>query len=229
MFVGDTAVLLPPLVALTWNPTCPHPRVCPAQVTLMIPWLAKSDQAKVFPNNTTFDTPEQQEEVRGGSSAGGSRGGRERQPASMRSADFDAGHVPLSLLRCLLMPNTILSRCCADTTRRLCLPLSSLQYVRDWVKKRTGFESDFKVRLRMWLVCFGGAGNVALPAPAPVPRDAPSPCPTPTLPHPVAHPFSRPSRPSVDNRSPSTLAATPPRSAASFRWATPRSMCPITR
>ena len=35
----------------------------PAQVTLMIPWLAKADQSKVFPNNTTFDTPEQQEEV----------------------------------------------------------------------------------------------------------------------------------------------------------------------
>lgn len=30
----------------------------------MIPWLAKADQSKVFPNNTTFDTPEQQEEVR---------------------------------------------------------------------------------------------------------------------------------------------------------------------
>ncbi len=30
----------------------------------MIPWLAKADQGKVFPNNTTFDTPEQQEEVR---------------------------------------------------------------------------------------------------------------------------------------------------------------------
>lgn len=35
------------------------------KVTLMIPWLALSDQSKVFPNNTTFDTPEQQEEVRG--------------------------------------------------------------------------------------------------------------------------------------------------------------------
>ncbi len=31
----------------------------------MIPWLAKTDQNKVFPNNTTFDTPEQQEEVSG--------------------------------------------------------------------------------------------------------------------------------------------------------------------
>ena len=30
----------------------------------MIPWLAKADQSKVFPNNTTFETPEQQEEVR---------------------------------------------------------------------------------------------------------------------------------------------------------------------
>ncbi|EFN54763.1 hypothetical protein CHLNCDRAFT_31413 [Chlorella variabilis] len=50
------------------------------KVTLMIPWLAKPDQSKVFPNNTTFETPEQQEE-----------------------------------------------------------------YVRDWVKKRTGFDSDFKV------------------------------------------------------------------------------------
>lgn len=36
----------------------------PLQVTLMIPWLAKADQSKVFPNNTTFETPEQQEEVR---------------------------------------------------------------------------------------------------------------------------------------------------------------------
>ena len=34
------------------------------KVTLMVPWLAKSDQSKIFPNNTTFDTPEQQEEVR---------------------------------------------------------------------------------------------------------------------------------------------------------------------
>lgn len=30
-------------------------------VTLMIPWLAKSDQQRVFPNNLTFDTPEEQE------------------------------------------------------------------------------------------------------------------------------------------------------------------------
>lgn len=29
----------------------------------MIPWLAKSDQSKVFPNNMTFDTPEEQEKV----------------------------------------------------------------------------------------------------------------------------------------------------------------------
>ena len=36
------------------------------KVTLMVPWLAKSDQSKIFPNNTTFDTPEQQEEVRAG-------------------------------------------------------------------------------------------------------------------------------------------------------------------
>ena len=34
------------------------------KVTLMVPWLAKSDQSKIFPNNTTFDTPEQQEEVK---------------------------------------------------------------------------------------------------------------------------------------------------------------------
>jgi digalactosyldiacylglycerol synthase len=33
------------------------------KVTLMIPWLAKPDQSRVFPNNTTFDTPEEQEEV----------------------------------------------------------------------------------------------------------------------------------------------------------------------
>lgn len=43
------------------------------KVTLMIPWLAKCDQSKVFPNNTTFDTPEQQEEVRDSA-----RGGEER-------------------------------------------------------------------------------------------------------------------------------------------------------
>jgi hypothetical protein len=30
----------------------------------MIPWLAKSDQSLVFPNNMTFDTPEEQEKVR---------------------------------------------------------------------------------------------------------------------------------------------------------------------
>ena len=49
-------------------------------VTLMIPWLAKSDQARVFPNNMTFESPEDQE-----------------------------------------------------------------VYVRDWVKQRTGFASDFQV------------------------------------------------------------------------------------
>lgn len=31
------------------------------EVTLMIPWLAKADQRIVFPNNITFDQPEQQE------------------------------------------------------------------------------------------------------------------------------------------------------------------------
>lgn len=31
------------------------------RVTLMIPWLAKADQGRVFPNGITFDTPEQQE------------------------------------------------------------------------------------------------------------------------------------------------------------------------
>jgi hypothetical protein len=36
------------------------------QVTLVIPWLAAPDQHMVFPGNTVFDTPEQQEEfVRG--------------------------------------------------------------------------------------------------------------------------------------------------------------------
>lgn len=49
-------------------------------VTLMIPWLAKPDQERVFPNNITFESPDDQEE-----------------------------------------------------------------YVRDWVKQRTGFTSDFKV------------------------------------------------------------------------------------
>lgn len=32
------------------------------KVTLMIPWLAKSDQKAVFPDGMSFDTPEQQEE-----------------------------------------------------------------------------------------------------------------------------------------------------------------------
>jgi digalactosyldiacylglycerol synthase len=32
------------------------------EVTLVVPWLSKSDQHKIFPNATTFDTPEQQEE-----------------------------------------------------------------------------------------------------------------------------------------------------------------------
>lgn len=49
-------------------------------VTLMIPWLAQADQARVFPNALTFDSPDQQEE-----------------------------------------------------------------YVRAWVRRRTGFDADFKV------------------------------------------------------------------------------------
>lgn len=49
-------------------------------VTLMIPWLAKSDQKRVFPNNITFETPEEQE-----------------------------------------------------------------RWVRDWARKRTGFDSDYSI------------------------------------------------------------------------------------
>jgi digalactosyldiacylglycerol synthase len=49
-------------------------------VNLMVPWLAKADQKRVFPGNISFDTPEEQE-----------------------------------------------------------------QWVRDWVKKRTGFSSNFKL------------------------------------------------------------------------------------
>ena len=30
-------------------------------MTLVIPWLAAADQAKVYPNNLTFATPEEQE------------------------------------------------------------------------------------------------------------------------------------------------------------------------
>lgn len=32
------------------------------KVTLMIPWLAKSDQSAVFPHGMTFNTPEEQED-----------------------------------------------------------------------------------------------------------------------------------------------------------------------
>jgi digalactosyldiacylglycerol synthase len=31
------------------------------KVTLVLPWLSPSDQSRVFPNNTHFDSPEQQE------------------------------------------------------------------------------------------------------------------------------------------------------------------------
>lgn len=100
----------------------------------MIPWLAKPDQSKVFPNNTTFETPEQQEEVRarsccaeGGVAVGGppwpawlGRGGAARAPA------------------CAMWPGAPPPAPSHPTPH-------PAQYVRDWVKKRTGFDSDFKV------------------------------------------------------------------------------------
>lgn len=37
--------------------TAPRPKI-----TLMIPWLAKSDQKAIFPTGVTFDSPEEQED-----------------------------------------------------------------------------------------------------------------------------------------------------------------------
>lgn len=95
------------------------------KVTLMIPWLAKPDQSKVFPNNTTFETPEQQEEVGAAACLGTPAAGLHSPLRDMRSAA------------------TAFSRCCSPCHALSLLP--ALQYVRDWVKKRTGFDSDFKV------------------------------------------------------------------------------------
>lgn len=39
------------------EPVAPRPKI-----TLMIPWLAKSDQKAVFPKGVTFNSPEEQEE-----------------------------------------------------------------------------------------------------------------------------------------------------------------------
>ncbi len=40
-----------------------EPYVLPIQVTLVLPWLSKDEQAIIFPNGLTFDSPSQQ--VRG--------------------------------------------------------------------------------------------------------------------------------------------------------------------
>ena len=50
------------MLSAAWQMQTPERRHAPAQVILVVPWLALSDQALIFPNQRTFERPAEQEE-----------------------------------------------------------------------------------------------------------------------------------------------------------------------
>eukprot|EP00798_Chlamydomonas_sp_ICE-L_P023527 gene23527-9050_t len=97
------------------------------KVTLVIPWISKTDQACVFPPNIELDTPQQQEDIN----------------PLLRAAYLAADGSRKVTLVIPWISKT--DQACVFPDIEFGTPQQQEEYVRDWVRERTGLKCDFKI------------------------------------------------------------------------------------